>query len=207
MSKVTLKQLLAATAVASFVAACAQVETEPSTQELEPAAKVSHPVGTTVVVEDMGEQITWQKTASTDQGGVWEGSNGCTYTKTNNNTFAPSVKFEGCSGSTGTQTIQSKSGALFPLEVGNTASWSITGKGGGNTWETTNRCEVVETVNLNVPAGNYNAFRVVCRDSWNTRTYFYAPDVSTNVAFVRMHKNRGKEADSKLVTPPSGPAS
>lgn len=147
------------------------------------------------------------KTANTDQGSVWAGSNGCTYTQTNDNTFAPSVKFEGCSGNTGTQTIQSKSGELFPLKVGNTASWQITGQGDGNTWKTTRRCEVMETVSLTVPAGNFDAFNVICRDSWNTRTYFYAPEVGANVAFVRMHKNRGKQADSKLVSAPSQPAS
>jgi hypothetical protein len=205
MPKISLKPVLVASAVTLFAAACAQVETAPPSQELAPAAKVSHPIGTTLVVEDMGEQVTWEKTASTDEGSVWTGSNGCTYTQTNDNTFAPSVKFEGCNGNTGTQTIQSKSGALFPLKVGNSASWRVSGQGGGNTWNTTRRCEVVETVSLTVPAGTYDAFHVVCRDSWNTRTFFYAPDVGTNVAFVRMHKSRGKQADSKLVTAPRQP--
>jgi hypothetical protein len=191
----------------SAVIGCAQVETAPPSKEMAPAAKADHPVGTTFVVEDRGEQITLDKTANTDQGSVWTLSNGCTYTLTNDNPFAPSVKFEGCSGNTGTQTIQSKSGEIFPLEVGKTVSWDITGQDRENNWETTRRCEVVETVSLTVPAGTYDAFHVVCRDSWNTRTYYYAPEVGVNVAYIRMHNSRGKQTDQKLVSPPTSPTS
>ena len=199
--------LAATLAVSGMVIGCAQVETSPPSKEMGPAAKANHPVGTTIVVEDLGEQVTWEKTANTDQGSVWTGSNGCTYTSTNNNPFAPSVKFEGCYGNTGSQTIQAKSGEIFPLEVGKTVSWDITGQSASDSWETTRRCEVVETVSLTVPAGTYDAFHVVCRDSWTTNTYFYAPDVGTNAVFVQMHKNRGKQRDQKLVSPPSRPTS
>jgi hypothetical protein len=186
---------------------CAQIETSPPSQAMGPATKVVHPVGTSIVVDDRGERTTWEKTADTSQGSVWTGSNGCTYTATNDNPFAPSVKFEGCSGNTGTQTIQTKSGEIFPLQVGKTVSWKITGQHTRDSWETTRRCEVVETVSLTVPAGTYDAFHVVCRDSWNTHTFFYAPEIGANVAYLRMHKKRGVQRDQKLVQAPTRPAS
>ncbi|WP_200341594.1 hypothetical protein [Rhodovibrio sodomensis] len=194
-------------ASAALLSACAQVETSKPTAQMEPAEKTMHPVGTTLVVNDMGEQVTWEKVATNDKGSVWQGSNGCRYTQTNSNTFAPTVKFENCNGNTGTQEIQSKSGSLFPLDVGNTASWKFTGQDQQYNWTGARRCEVQEEVRLTVPAGTYDAYKVSCRDDWSARTYYYAPEVAANAAFTRVHKERGKVADSRLVKAPSQPSS
>jgi hypothetical protein len=202
-----LNGVIAATTSACLLAACAQVETSEPTASLEPAEKVTHPVGTQLVVNDQGERVTWKKVAVTDKGSVWQGSNGCKYTSPGSNPFAPAVTFENCYGNTGTQTIQSKSGSLFPLEVGNQASWEVTGQDEQYNWSTTRRCQVSDEVNLTVPAGNYDAYKVVCRDDWSTRTFYYAPEAEANAAFVRVHEDRGKERDSRLVKAPSQPSS
>ena len=202
-----LKGAIVTATSACLLAACAQVETSKPTASLEPAKNINHPVGTTIVVNDQGDRITWEKTAVTDKGSVWQASDGCKYTSYNSNPFAPAITFESCDGNTGTQTVQSKSGALFPLQVGNTASWKLTGQDQQYHWTTTRRCEVSDTVNLTVPAGSYDAFKVVCRDDWNTRTYYYAPEVAANAAFIRVHEDRGTEADSRLVKAPSQPTS
>jgi len=202
-----LNGVIAAAASACLLAACAQVETSEPTASLEPAENVNHPVGTTLVVSDQDERVTWQKTAVTEQGSVWQGSDGCKYTSYNSNPFAPAVTFENCDGNTGTQKIQSKSGSLFPLKVGNTASWKLIGKDQQYNWNTTRWCRVSDEVNLSVPAGSYDAYKVVCRDDWNTRTFYYAPEAAANAAFIRVHKDRGTEADSRLVKAPSQPSS
>ena len=107
---------------AALLSVCAQEETNKQTAKMGPAQKTVYPVGTTVVVEDMGDKVTWEKFAINDAERVWQGSNGCRYTQTNSNTFAPSAKFENCDGNTGRQEIQSKNGSLFPREVGKAAS-------------------------------------------------------------------------------------
>jgi hypothetical protein len=200
------RAIFIATAVLS-VGACAQVETSEPTAELPTAEQVKWPVGTEVVYQEDDDHVTWTVTSRKNSNVTVSGSNGCSFTTPNGNSYAPSISWSDCGGSTGSREIVSKTGSLWPLKAGNTASWQVQGQDNQNSWSTTRRCEVEGTVNITVPAGTFNAYEVVCRDDWNTRTWYYSPKRKVNVFSQRVHDRRGLQRRSELVEGPIPPTS
>ncbi len=133
-------------------------------------------VDTTVAVD--GETVTS------------EDSNGCKYTNLQF-AFAPSLEWENCNGKSGTQTITKTKGSPWPMQLKNKFSYNFKGKyKGGDSWKGRRTCKVKEQVRVSVPAGEFDTYKIVCTDPWNTRTWWFAPGVNggTTVAYKRHHK-------------------
>lgn len=145
---------------------------------------------------------TVMKMASLKDGmiaGTWlEGaSKGCSWV--NDGWFAPAESFENCRGNSGTQKI-SKEGDIWPLAVGKTVSYKVTGENDkGNNWKTTRRCEVKDAVMVSIQEKPYAAYEVICKDSWSTAKWYVSPDLKRVIKYNRRHKDRGLESDRVAV--------
>ena len=113
---------------------------------------------------------------------------GCSWTSVNG--FGPVIEWSECSGGSGTRTIKKRKGGLFPLEVGNKASWKFRGKNNkGDSWSDTRKCNVKGTANVTVPAGSFDTFHIVCSENWARWELHYAPELGVDVTYRR--KPRG----------------
>ena len=170
---------------AVIVSGCqAPVETTPVKTALEPAEHPTHPAGSKWLYLRDGEQVEFELVSLGDDELSGKLSDGCSWTKTKN-IFAPSTTFSNCRGNTGTQTITEADGKIWPLAVGKTQSWSVTGNNTkGDAWSTTRSCKVASTERVKAPAGEFDTYKVVCRDKWRTRTWYYAPSIKTTVVFT-----------------------
>jgi hypothetical protein len=85
-------------------------------------------------------------------------------------------------------------GTSFPLEVGKKWEGKYTGytADDGYRWEGDTRCEVKPPESVKVPAGQFEAYRIDCVDSWELAgasgqahtSAWYAPKAGTTVKFV-----------------------
>lgn len=178
----------------------APVETTTLDKDLGEADLKSFAVGSTWLGLRNGEEHTSAIIAKAGGEVTIENSRGCSYTR-DQNIFAPSTSFANCNGNTGTQTISQVEGEIWPLKLGKSQSWSLTGKNrAGDNWETTRRCEVESVERVSVPAGEFDTYKVVCRDSWRTRTWYYAPSANSTVLFVNQHRKRNSTTKWELVS-------
>ena len=152
----------------------AKVETMPAKAELPPGESRAFAVGDkSVWKQSDGKELSW-KTVKLD-GSIMEvhGSNGCK-AAVQWPTYSPTLAWRGCSGSAGSQKIEKHAGGLFPLAVGNTESWTFSGRNDrGNTWSGARNCKVAGTANVTVPAGTFDAYHVVCREHSARYDYWF----------------------------------
>jgi len=104
--------------------------------------------------------------------------------------ISPDTKWTDCGGPGGTQTI-TKTGEIWPLKVGNTMTYGVTGKDAQGTWSTTRNCVVEGVAMVTLGTKTIPTYEVVCKDDWNTRTWFYSPDNKWPIKFTKVHKKRG----------------
>ncbi len=193
--------ILAATAIGCQT----PVETTPVTGKMKAADLPNFAVGSQWLGlrNDKNVEVTLIDAKGDDRS--FQGSWGCSWTKSAN-PFAPTTKFANCSGNTGTQTITKVEGSLWPLEVGKTQNWSLTGSNqSGDNWRTTRRCKVESAERVAVGTGQYDTFKVVCQDSWRTRTWFYAPEVQSVVLSTNYHRQKNEMRRWELIKGPGGP--
>ena len=154
-----------------------------------PAAK---PVGYKWIALKNGEdEHVVTKIAEKGSLETWKNSTGCSYTRPTGEIFASSVKWSFCGGSDGTQDIKVE-GVIWPLEVGRKWSEEISGLSDrGRSWSKTNTCTVEAQVRVKVKVGEFDTYKVVCKDTWNTRTKYVSPVPSVTVYYVREHSSRG----------------
>ena len=161
----------------------AKVETAPAkAATLPPGVRRAPAVGDKSVWKQRGDKELAWKTVKLD-GSIAEihGSNGCKAV-TDRSTYAPTLGWRNCSGSTASQKVEKQAGRLFPLAVGNTEYWSFSGRSDkGNTWSGTRSCKVAGTANVTVPAGNFDAYHVICRESSARYDYWFAPELGYTV--------------------------
>lgn len=200
-----MSKILSVTACLSAltIAACAPtVETTPVTAELPPAEIGDFPVSSEWTGLDKGNKTTMTLVKAKGDRRSFQSTTGCSWTESVN-FLAPTLEWENCDGNSGSQTIGETSGEIWPLQVGRTQAWSLTGKNGtGDTWQTTQTCEVESAERITVPAGSFDAYKVVCRDTWNVRTWYYAPALKETVFYTRMHKKRGLESKWEYISGP-----
>ncbi len=76
---------------------------------------------------------------------------------------------------------------LFPLQVGKTASANGESEWKGNKNSFTRTCTVISQVNITVPAGNFDTYKVSCkmlfRRNQYTVSFWYAPEIQHMAAF------------------------
>lgn len=193
-------RIIGALGIAAIVCGCAAgVETTPVAVELPPAEVRVIKVGDERVVRELdGSERTSRVTRVDGTMFTIEDSEGCSYTAAIDG-FGPSTTYENCDGASGTQTL-TRTGMIFPLQVGKTESWAITGSDNrGNRWENTRTCVVEGTAQVSVPAGTFPTYHVVCRDDWNTRSFYYSPDLELVVAYERTRRGRADREGWQLV--------
>jgi hypothetical protein len=119
----------------------------------------------------------------------WEDSDGCKWTRSYPSLYAaPSMSWTDCDGSSGTAAVQHVSGESWPMKVGNKWSFSVR----GDSWSTNRDCEVADTARARIALGEYDTFKVVCTDRWNTRTYYYAPSIGSYVFLETFRRARAQ---------------
>ena len=113
---------------------------------------------------------------------------GCTYV--GEGFLEPDIKWANCGRSAGTQTV-TKTGEIWPLKVGNTVSYAAKGTDGTDSWQQTRDCSVVGTAMVTLGTNTIPTYEVVCKDSSNTRTWFYSQSHKFPVKYTKVHKKRG----------------
>jgi hypothetical protein len=195
----------AACALVLVVSGCAGgPDTKPVTAQLPPAELGQYPAGTKWQgIDKDGQQVTTTLVATDGNVLQFENSSGCKWSE-NAGVFAPSLSWKDCDGTSGIQTIQSTEGNIWPLKVGNTQSWTLTGKDSrGENWTTTRACAVKSTEKVTVPAGSFDAYHIECSDTWATMTFYYSPQLKDMLYFQRVHKKKGLKSKWQYVSGPT----
>lgn len=192
--------IMAVSVSALALAACqtTSIQEQPATNvNLAPAERNALAEGEVSKTKRLRNGVELVTTVSLAKPGVykWEVSDGCYGTSTVGDRFAPSLSWNKCgtnaNWNTGTAVINSKSGELWPLKVGNKVSYSLTSTSHtGRTSDNVRNCEVTAAVNVTAAGKSYDAYKVVCNDRSNRRTYYYAPSVENVVLEERYQKRR-----------------
>ena len=126
-------------------------------------------------------------------------SDGCQWQEISDHDFSPSVQWENCEPyPNGTQKTKLK-GSIWPLQKGTKFSYSVKGKyHNGDTWSTRRACKVKKEVRISTVSGEYDTFKVVCRDDWSTRTYYMSPELKSWVVFKRTHAEKSKRRELEV---------
>lgn len=152
-----------------------------------------------------GDLMTVTLQEITPEAALYATSDGCSYrTPTSEPEFAPTLEWTNCGDgawSTGKGSISRSEGSLWPLAVGNTASWryTTTNSRGETDAQNYRNCTVETTEQVAVPAGTFDAFKVVCDERRRLRTFWYAPEVDAVVRSMVRDKRRNMTVrDNKL---------
>jgi hypothetical protein len=121
---------------------------------------------------------------------------GCTWT--DDGWFAPSFQWQDCGGTSGTSDY-STTGNIWPLQVGNTESYEITGRSERSSWQGTRRCEVTGTALITLKGLEFPTYEVVCKDPGLIQTWYISPEVGEAIRFKKVHRQRGVLEDIEAV--------
>ncbi len=142
-------------------------------------------------IEDGKKEGVWVVTATGNGTISWRGGD-CTWTVPDRG-FAPSRKWDHCGNPSGTQKARFKGGNIWPLRVGNKFSYSFKGRrtrGGGKSWSGVRECKVKKQVRIETVSGEYDTYKVVCEDRWNTHTWWLSPELKAVVRYRRERLNK-----------------
>ena len=186
--------LLSVAVIMTFVSGCQSNGTAGSASTASSSSIVLAPaetpaedkVGTQVHVLKNGVPVTYSVTAVDSDTYSGADSDGCTYNELSL-AYAPSLKWENCTGSTGTQTITKTKGSPWPMSVGSKFSYKFYGSDNKDSWSATRKCEVTGTEHVSTQLGSFDTYKVVCKDPWSKRTWWYAPEIGRNVKSNRKH--------------------
>lgn len=186
--------LIVALMIALAPSAWAALETLQEGIQLPPMPKPSpREVGYIWKALKDGKPYETKLTERTESGVVWKDSDGCQWTKIPDTWFSPSIAWENCGGSDGTVTVRPK-GDAWPMQVGK--KWSFDVDGGD--WRYQRTCEVEDAVRVRIALGEYDTFKTVCDDKWNTRTYYYSPEIDKSVFFERFRRTKARKTKYEL---------
>ena len=169
--------------------------------KMEPAPEPSVIVAGTKIKWLKNGEDYWTETL-TVEGGLATGidSTGCEFSyKTL--TWAPSLSWKNCGGNTGSHNITREKGSPWPMKVKTKFSFNFRGSNDkGQTWKGYRKCKVKSSVRVKVPAGEFDTYKIKCSVDWETRTYWYAPELEQSVAVERKHKsNKSRNYVNELV--------
>lgn len=171
---------------------------------LAPAEKpAADAAGTEIQALRNGKPVTYSVTAV--DGDTYSGmdNDGCSYTELAH-AYAPSLEWENCNGSTGTQTITKIKGSPWPMTVGSKFSYKFRGSDNNDRWAGLRKCVVVGTENVATQMGEFDTYKVECKDPWSKRSWWYAPEIGRNVKSSRRHftnSSRNHEIETIKVMP------
>lgn len=157
---------------------------QPASAALAPVAQPVMVAGTRVTEWDhlAGKERSWTvESVSADGAYTALRDDGCGWTETLVG-IGPALAWNNCPSDSpewrsGTNTITAHDGALFPLAVGNSESWTVTSRSASGKSSTDRRtCTVASTVRVATRSGERDAFKIVCDGTWQTRTALVGGD-------------------------------
>jgi len=175
----------------------------PAATNLEPAARLSLAKGEVLVQHWLVEGSplgtrTWREGDSLH----FDSTDGCSGSYPEPFSFA--VSWESCGDgewSTGGRAFESREGEIWPLEVGKTVRWTAAATNSEGSRSHNERiCRVDGTERVEVPAGIFDAFRVICDDKKDRTTDHYAPALKQKVRRVVENKRNGRRKVVVLVS-------
>ena len=142
-------------------------------------------------IDQDGKPGFMRKVAGDEHVASYERTDGCRWTRATTG-FAPATQWSNCP-STGTSSVEVSSGSIWPIEVGKKIEYTVRGTSSliGRAWATKRTCEVTKAVRIEIRSGEYDTFKVVCKERWGTRTWWLAPSVGTAVAYQQETKRGG----------------
>lgn len=187
------------------------VEESPVEAALAPMAKPTLVVNQRTIEVDSvkGEEVYYDITEINDDGthsGV--NSKGCSW-HVLSEFVAPALSWNGCSEDDEWKSGENKdmqvTGKLWPLEVGNKASYTYQQHNayGENKGKRTRKCKVESVVNIVVQGESLDTYKVVCKRSqpgwWQTNVSYFSPRKGRSVKWVQTNKNDGLVHDRELL--------
>lgn len=139
-------------------------------------------------IDQNGKPGYMEKVASrTDEDGnelaSYVRSDGCQWTRQVKG-LAPATEWKNCP-SSGKASVEYTGGTIWPLRVGNKFSYSVKGQSSlfAKVWGTSRQCTVTSAVRVRIISGEFDTFKVVCKERFGTRTWWLSPAIGTAVAY------------------------
>ena len=209
------KNIILSVAAGAIAAACQSFSAPtagPVSAALAPAPMPDLRPGTayTVVVDGERQEVVTLLSKS-GNASDWADNDGWSWTTTG--PFPPPLAWKGPDDE-GQMTVEGEMNDLFPLEVGKSMTVSLDGRSTSypQGWSHSRRCTVDAQESVTVPAGTFDAFKVVCiqgqrlSDPFQTRTYYYAPAVQT-VVYEHVARDGRPDETTELVSLPGSAGS
>ncbi len=164
---------------------------------LAPSAMPAINVGDTFVTEGGG---AIKVVAGTDETYTFKRSDSsCAHTKVRALDFYAPVKRENCPFGSVTREISNIKGSLWPLQVGNEATFDVNITVQGRSSPYNGRCEVTDQGAMALPYGQDDVFKVICRDEIHVITSYYSPAKQALVKYRFDRPGRGNIAEYTVV--------
>ena len=134
-------------------------------------------------IDQNGKPGYMRKVAATESTASYSRSDGCQWTRDTRG-FAPAIVWSDCP-SSGKSKVDFVKGVIWPLKVGNKFSYQMQGTSSflSFKWSGKRTCEVSYSVRVRTVSGEYDSFKIVCRERWGTRSWWFSPEVGTAVAY------------------------
>ncbi|MEM7257961.1 MAG: hypothetical protein AAF404_11290 [Pseudomonadota bacterium] len=187
------------------------VDEGPAQAELAPMARPTVALNQRTVELDLvkGEEIYYDITEINDDGThAGLNSSGCSW-QSLSEFVAPALMWNDCSDDTEWKSGENKNmqveGALWPLAVGNKASYSYDQHNalGEMTGRKTRKCTVEGVVNIEVQGEQLDTYKVVCKRVqpgwWQTNVTYFSPQKGRSVKWLQTQKNDGLVHDRELL--------
>ncbi len=134
-------------------------------------------------LDSEGNNGLMRKTGDTASSASYWRSDGCTWTRKKTG-FAPAISWSNCP-SSGQSTSSFNGDPIWPLKLGSRFRYVGTGSStlSKRQRKFNRKCRVKKRVKLKTVAGEFDTFKVVCKDRWITRTWWMSPLIGTAVAY------------------------
>jgi hypothetical protein len=140
---------------------------------------------------DKKEHIIYYESVDADKYSARE-SNDCSWTRMTGK-FAPTLEWYDCyQERSGTQEIINAIGNPWPLSGKTEFQYEFTGQwddGFGAHWHQTRICKVDNQVRVKVAAGEFDTYKLICKDPSLKWTYWISPELGHHVAYELKNKS------------------
>ena len=178
-------------------AVAAESVTESS--QLSPMPKPEQYIGDSVTEKGSKGKVSVRTIIAIDKNTItWQYPNGCTI-KYPHEEFSQMVERKNCGRADFTTALKLIKGEIWPLTVGK--KWQYRYSGGdksGSKWKGKMRCKAKKQVRVDVPAGSFETYHIVCDTKNYRRQYYVSPELGISVKF-KFKKRGGDRFESELV--------
>jgi len=154
---------------------------QPVSNEFPPAPLPRYSPGDTFTYQEAGQQIREQVLTTTADRVVWTNESGTVWT-TLYDVTSPVLSWSGDPElGRGKQEIEGPGPNLFPLAIGRTTDFVVTGQSENRPdgWRVQHSCRVVGAAPIEVEAGRFFTYEIVCQRPDHIETIYYAPAAQT----------------------------